>query len=209
MWESNIAFTNTQNLERASYHWPTEYGYSIPDSHCLGSLGVALSLETPCLEIAPNTNPDKEKLFYSYTSSEGPRTLMFTLHENPASGVIDLIINQDTEGNNIFPGCRRMLFVPDIFASSSDLTTLYGTDYGPIVEFRKDPWNEAAFSITKDYKYHPIAISTSEVNLGMFSSYEIGPCVFTVYIDDSRVRVRYHSIDDERNRLSYEGYPDF
>jgi hypothetical protein len=209
IWESNIAFTDTQNLERSSYHWPTEDGYSIPDRHYLGSLGFAISSETPCLEIAPNTNPDKEKLFYTYPSPSGARMLMFNLHEDPATGAIELVINHDTEGNSTFPGSRRLLFVPDFFVSSSDVSTLYGTDYGSIAEFRKYPFNEATFSLIKEYKYHPLGISTSDVNLGLFSSYEIGPCVFTVYLDNFKVRIRYHSIDNVTNRLSYEGYPDF
>jgi hypothetical protein len=84
---------------------------------------------------------------------------------------------------------------------------LYGTDGPPICEYFLD--SEDSYRWAKEYKYLPPGIGSRDVELGLFSSYEIGPCVFTMYLQDSKVRIRYHSIDSTQHHLDYGGYPDF
>jgi hypothetical protein len=188
IWDNNISYTNLQSLERSGRPWPTEFGYHDYNDSYLGSLGLIFPMYTPCLITVRN------KLYFTYTMSRSyaceDEMLIFRIKSNG-----DLYFYRDSNGEMIYQGARKLLYFNNL---------LFGTTYGSISEF-----NLSTSQITQETKYIPYGISTASVNLGTFSSYEIGPSVFSIYLNNNNIIIRYHSIDSITSRLDYTGWPDF
>lgn len=183
IWDSNVAYTDIQNLEGSGRPWPTEYGYHSYNDSFLGSLGVVMPAETPCLIQVGG------KLYYSYYSDYQYRMLIFVISN---SGY--LYFYSDSTGKMEYPGAKQLLYYRN---------TLYGTSYGNISEISK-----SGSEVTHEVKYHPYYLPIS-ANIGIFSSYQTGPCVFSIYLRNHDIFIGYHSIDNTMDPLDYTGYPNF
>ena len=187
IWDLYITYTDVQNLERSGRPWPTEVGYNSYNNSYLSSLSLINPYETPCLIKVQN------KLYYSYKKSRLPYDQGMLIFKIANDGNIEFY--RDNTGKMEYPGEKRLLYYNN---------TLYGTNYGSISEISTSTYN-----LTKETKYFPYGISTSYVNIGVFSNYAIGPCVFSIYLKNNYIYIRYHSIDTPANPIDYTGYPNF
>jgi len=186
IWDNNIAYTDIQNLERSGRPWPTEYGYHSHNDSFLGSLGLVMPTETPCFIRVGN------KLYYSYRQSGYYYQYQMLIFKILNNGYI--YFYSDNTGRMEYPGEKKLLYYRN---------TLYGTGYGSITEI-----STSTYSITKETKYYPYGL-IYDTNIGIFSSYQIGPSIFSIYLKNHDIYIRYHSIDNEVDSLDYTGYPDF
>lgn len=190
IWDNNITYTNIQNLGRSGRPWPTEYGYHDYNDSYLSSLGLVIPNQTPCFI------SDGNKLYFAYYMRRsyalaGDEMLIFRLKNDG-----DLYYFPDNSGNIVHPSKRNLLYSRNL---------LFGTTEGEISELSRSTNNPEI-----ETKYYPLAGLCNRVNLGIFSSYEIGPSVFSIYLDyNNDIYIMYHSIDSLMSRLDYSGWPDF
>jgi len=196
IWDNSITYTNIQNLGRSGRPWPTEYGYHDYNDSYLRGLGFIFPTQTPCFI------SDGYNLYFAYSMLRGythdpPLSYEMLIFRLKNDG--DLYYVPDISGNICHPSRRKLLFAPYC------RNLLFGTTHGSISEL-----SIGTFGPLIETKYHP-DIWYDRVNLGIFSSYEIGPSVFSIYQKntDNDIYIRYHSIDSPMSRLDYSGWPDF
>lgn len=186
VWDTNIAYTRISNFERSAVPWPTEVGYDTFRDAYLGSLGLVAPA------FAPSLTADGNRLYLGYCQTGtggGSFMLVIGVH---ARGYLSFFM--DSTGSNRHRGEPRLRYWGK---------TLYGTMDGPISEVSTtlNP------SVTVETKYYPYGVEGNLVNLGVFSGYEIGPSLFTLYFKGGDLYVRFHSIDNSLFALDYTGWP--
>ncbi|MGH9196285.1 MAG: hypothetical protein ACRD1T_11165, partial [Acidimicrobiia bacterium] len=192
LWDDNIAWAFVQNIDRMQNPWPGDLEVD-PQRGAHTGLGFFAP------HAAPSLVTDGQRLFIGYRTQQvyASSNSMMVLQINAQTGRFEFLT-----GNDVISGEPKLYYWRGI--------GLYGTWLGPISEVRTSSYVAGSVRTV----YYPYGIDDNElVNLGLFSSYPIGPSLFSIYLSpyltlvNGRIaRIRFHSVDRNGSGLNYDGW---